>query len=76
MATPNYWDYLSLDTLLGLQGGLERDETQLVPDELHFIITHHKTTMRLCDRLYGVTMNEPGVSKIVSVDIERAAASV
>jgi len=40
MATPNYWDYLSLDTLLGIQGGLDEDESQLVPDELHFIITH------------------------------------
>ncbi len=40
MATPNYWDYLKLDRLLTLQGGLEGDETQLMPDELHFIIVH------------------------------------
>lgn len=38
--TPTYWDYLALDKLLSLQGGLEGDEDQLVPDELHFIITH------------------------------------
>lgn len=38
--TPNYWDYLGLQTLLGLQGGLEGDEGELIPDELHFIITH------------------------------------
>jgi len=38
--TPNYWDYLDLQTLLSLQGGLEKDETQLIPDELHFIMTH------------------------------------
>lgn len=37
---PNYWDYLGLKTLLSLQGGLEQDEGQLIPDELHFIVTH------------------------------------
>ncbi len=36
----NYWDYLRLDKLLDLQGGLEGDEQQLMPDELHFIIVH------------------------------------
>ncbi len=40
MATPNYWDYLCLDTLLSLQDGLEGSEGSLIPDELHFIITH------------------------------------
>jgi len=38
--TPTYWDYLALDRLLSLQGGLEDDEQQLMPDELHFIIVH------------------------------------
>lgn len=38
--TPNYWDYLRLETLLSLQGGLEGDDGQMVPDELHFIVTH------------------------------------
>jgi tryptophan 2,3-dioxygenase len=38
--TPTYWDYLGLDRLLSLQGGLEGDEKQLMPDELHFIIVH------------------------------------
>lgn len=40
MAKPTYWDYLRLDSLLDLQGGLESDEAQLMPDELHFIIVH------------------------------------
>ncbi|HCP47922.1 MAG TPA: tryptophan 2,3-dioxygenase [Deltaproteobacteria bacterium] len=38
--TPNYWDYLRLPDLLDLQGGLEGDDSQLQPDELHFIIVH------------------------------------
>lgn len=37
---PNYWDYLNLDALLSLQGGVEGDDAQLVPDELLFIIVH------------------------------------
>ena len=37
-------------------------------DRSHFIvITHHKTTMRICDKLYGVTMPQRGVSRRVSV---------
>ncbi len=39
-APPSYWDYLRLDRLLDLQGGLEGDEAQLMPDELHFIVVH------------------------------------
>lgn len=33
------------------------------------IITHHKKTMAACDSLYGVTMQEPGTSTRVSVDL-------
>ncbi len=33
------------------------------------LITHNKRTMERCGRLYGVTMPEPGVSKIVSVNL-------
>jgi tryptophan 2,3-dioxygenase len=37
---PNYWEYLRLDELLELQGGIEDDENELMPDELHFIVVH------------------------------------
>ncbi len=34
------------------------------------VITHNKLTMSIADALYGVTMQEPGISKIVSVRLE------
>ncbi len=37
-------------------------------------ITHNKVTMELADHLVGVTMREPGVSRIVAVDVEQALA--
>lgn len=35
-------------------------------------ITHNKGTMELAEHLIGVTMREPGVSRIVAVDVEQA----
>ncbi|MBH96434.1 MAG: chromosome segregation protein SMC [Gammaproteobacteria bacterium] len=41
--------------------------------EVQFIfITHNKISMERAEQLMGVTMSEPGVSRLVSVDIERA----
>ena len=36
------------------------------------IITHHALTMSKMNRLYGVTMPEKGISKLVAVDLQRA----
>jgi chromosome segregation protein len=36
------------------------------------IITHHAVTMARMDRLFGVTMQEQGVSQLVSVDLKKA----
>ncbi len=36
-------------------------------------ITHNKITMEMANQLLGVTMHEPGVSRIVAVDIDEAA---
>ena len=41
---------------------LKRD-TQLV------VITHNRLTMEACEHLYGVTMEEPGVSRLISMEI-------
>lgn len=35
-------------------------------------ITHNKTTMELANQLIGVTMREPGISRLVTVDIKQA----
>src|SRR5581483_7858471 len=33
------------------------------------LITHNRKTMEIADRLYGVTMEEPGVSKLISISL-------
>ena len=38
------------------------------------VITHNPVTMARMDRLFGVTMAEAGVSQLVSVDLQKAAA--
>jgi chromosome segregation protein len=35
-------------------------------------ITHNKSTMEMASQLVGVTMNEPGVSRLVAVDVDEA----
>lgn len=37
-------------------------------------ITHNKISMEIADQLMGVTMHEPGVSRLVSVDVDEAVA--
>jgi len=42
-------------------------------ERVQFIfITHNKSTMELAGQLIGVTMNEPGVSRLVAVDVDEA----
>ncbi|TDG13900.1 chromosome segregation protein SMC [Seongchinamella unica] len=43
-------------------------------EKVQFIfITHNKITMEQAEQLMGVTMHEPGVSRLVTVDVEEAA---
>jgi chromosome segregation protein len=46
---------------------------QAMSDQTQFIfVTHNKTTMEIAEHLTGVTMQEPGVSRLVAVDIDQA----
>ena len=47
-----------VEMLQGMQ-----DQTQFI------LITHNRKTMEIANRLYGVTMEEPGVSKLISVQL-------
>jgi len=44
----------------------------MVEQTQFLIVTHNKRTMEIADQLYGVTMEEPGVSKIIGVRLDVA----
>jgi chromosome segregation protein len=53
--------------------GRFRDIVKEMSERVQFvIITHNKTTMEGMHQLSGVTMQEPGVSRMVAVDIDEA----
>jgi chromosome segregation protein len=53
--------------------GRFRDIVNEMSERVQFvIITHNKTTMESMHQLTGVTMQEPGVSRMVAVDIDEA----
>ncbi len=55
-------DDANVQRFASMLGELKRD-TQLV------VITHNRLTIEACEHLYGVTMEEPGVSRLISVQI-------
>ncbi len=48
------------------------EELSTITKTKFIIITHHALTMSKMNRLYGVTMPEKGISKLVAVNLERA----
>ena len=49
------------------------DIVREMSDKVQFVfITHNKVTMEMARQLSGVTMQEPGVSRLVSVDLDEA----
>ena len=55
-------DDANVQRFAAMLGELKRD-TQLV------VITHNRLTMEACEHLFGVTMEEPGVSRLISVQL-------
>ena len=55
-------DDANVQRFASMLGELKRD-TQLV------VITHNRLTMEACEHLFGVTMEEPGVSRLISVQL-------
>jgi chromosome segregation protein len=48
---------------------------ELTSQTQFLVITHNRRTMEAADILYGVTMEEPGLSKLVSVNLAAAVAT-
>ena len=44
-----------------------------ITNKKFLIVTHNKITMGYMNKIYGVTMSEPGVSKLVSVNLDKIA---
>ena len=55
------------------QDRLARRIVQMSANTQFMMITHHRVTMEHLGQLVGVTMKEPGVSRVVSVDVQAAA---
>jgi chromosome segregation protein len=49
------------------------EELAAAGDTRFLLVTHHRITMAHMNRLYGVTMHERGVSRLVSVDLQGVA---
>ena len=58
------------DANVGRYANLVKEKSNSVQ---FIVITHNKITMEMANQLFGGTMHEPGVSRIVAVDIEEAA---
>jgi len=58
-------DDTNAEKLVNILRGEDLNQSQLI------VITHQKTTMEAADTLYGITMEQSGISKLVSVKLEK-----
>lgn len=61
------------DANVGRYGELVRE---MASDVQFIVVTHNKATMEMAHQLAGVTMSEPGVSRVVAVDLDEALGYV
>jgi chromosome segregation protein len=45
---------------------------ELAKDIQFIVVTHNRVTMESSDYIYGITMEEPGVSKVISLELAEA----
>lgn len=64
-------DDVNVDRFCGLLEDMAREA-----GTTFLVVTHHYLTMARMDRLYGVTMQERGVSRLLSVDLQAAGELV
>ncbi len=55
------------DANVGRYNEMVKDMAQI---SQFILITHNKRTMEIPDRIYGITMEEPGISRVVGVDLK------
>jgi chromosome segregation protein len=42
-------------------------------DTQFIVVTHNRNTMNVADYIYGITMEDPGASKVISMQLVEAA---
>ncbi|MGE0145451.1 MAG: tryptophan 2,3-dioxygenase family protein [Planctomycetota bacterium] len=75
-APVNYWDYIRVEELLALQGGVERDESKLSDDEVRFIVIHQidELWMKLVLRELVTARNVFGTEHVAESSLHAACA--
>jgi len=66
------WRYVVSATTLALSYRIIEIVRDMSARVQFIFITHNKSTMELASQLVGVTMHEPGVSRLVTVDVDEA----
>ena len=73
-----YWDYVRVEDLLGLQGGIERDEARLSDAEVVFVTVHqvYELWFKLVLREVVTLRNLLALPRVPEPEMARAARSL
>ena len=77
-SVPSYWEYLRVEDLLSLQGGLERDERRLSDHEVLFVVVHqiYELWFKLVLRELTTARDLMNQDPVPDERLSRAAASL